>query len=225
MTIPAEIQKQLDNDSARMNALADQTAEVQRVLNTLNDATKDEANVQKKLDELDAAENAAMTEWAAAGAKGKAPTLDHQARQALTQQLAEATSRARAAKKAHESLTGDFHELARKRQEVAADLKAHALAALFSYAEEYGDAYRQALIDVERNRIFLHTLNLFFASKQDLNDGRTTAFTTPVAKMLEQRDLFMEPIRQQALAEAEDHWSRLFARLNRVTPPQPAKAA
>jgi len=229
MTIPTETQNNIAATLERLSKINEQDRRVQGVLSTLAEAGKDEQEIKRKLADLDQAERDAMANWAIAGAKGKAPTFDHAAREALNRELKEAEAKARAAAATAQTVANERIALQSQMREAAGDLKAHALAALFSHAEEYGDAYRQALIDVERNRIFLHTLNLFLASKQDLNDGRTTAFVVPVGKLLEQRDLFMEPIRRQALAEANDHWTRLFASFLRpATAPAtaaPAKAA
>lgn len=229
MTVPTEVQNNLKATLERMSKIGEQDQRVQGILKTLAAACNDEQEIKQKLAELDQTERNAMADWAMAGAKGKAPTFDHAARETLNRDLKEAEAKAKAAAATAQTVANERTGLQSQLQEAAGDLKAQALAALFSYAEEYGDAYRQALIDVERNRIFLHTLNLFFASKQDLNDGRTTAFATPVGKLLEQRDLFMEPIRQQALAEANEQWARLFASFLRPAPAPaaatPAKAA
>lgn len=229
MTVPTETQNSLKATLERMSKINEEDQRIQGILKTLAAACNDEQEIKQKLTALDQAERDAMATWAIAGAKGKAPTFDHATREALNRELKEAEAKAKAAVATAQAVANERIALQSQMREAAGDLKAHALAALFSHAEEYGDAYRQALIDVERNRIFLHTLNLFLASKQDLNDRRTTAFAGPVGKLLEQRDLFMEPIRQQALAEANDHWTRLFASFLRpATAPAtaaPAKAA
>jgi len=227
MTIPTEVQNNLKATLERMAKIDEERRRVQDILKTLEDAGNDEQVIKQRLADLDQAERDAMASWAIAGAKGKAPTFDHGAREALNRELLEAEAKAKAAAATAQTIASQGNALQGQMQEAAADLKVRALAALFSHAEAYGDAYRQALIDVERNRIFLHTLNLFLAGKQDLNDGRTTAFAVPVGKLLEQRDLFMEPIRQQALAEANEHWTRLFVSFQRPAPANtaPVKAA
>jgi hypothetical protein len=227
MNIPAETQNNINTALARLADLTVQDNRVQGILKTLAEAGQEEASVQQKLGAIDQTEREAMAAWAAAGAKGKAPVFDHGAREALNRELLEAKAKATAAAAAAQTITSERDVLQSQMQEAGADLKVHALTALASHAQAYGDAYRQALIDVERNRIFLNTLNLFLAGKQDLNDRRTTAFATPVSKILEQRDLFMEPIKLQALNEANEHWARLFSSFLRPspTPAQPAKAA
>lgn len=225
MTISTELQTNINTACARMADLNAQSSRLQDVLNALANAGKDETDVQQKLDALDAAENEAMTAWAAVGAKGKSPALDHDARQALTRELAEAKARARAAKHAAASVDGDRQELNRKLAEAGATLKVAAMAALASHAEEYGERYRQALIDVERHRIFLFALDKLLAKLQDTNDHRTTAFLPQLAKHIGQRDLFIEKVRNEATAEASEHWARLFNSFLRPTPAQPAKAA
>lgn len=76
------------------------------VLRQLSAAGDPERDIRSQLDALDKAEADAMDKWAAAGAKGDAPALDHAAREALVRQLAESQAQSVAAEKAAQKVRG-----------------------------------------------------------------------------------------------------------------------
>ncbi|WP_216844722.1 hypothetical protein [Rhodanobacter sp. L36] len=186
------------------------------MLASLQTAGQSETQARAAIADMDRQENAAMEAWADAGAIGEVPTFDHAAREGLNRQLVEAQSKSRAAAAASAPVQENVLALDRSMKVEMDNMTVCAMAVLAAEAEGLGAAYQEALIAVERHRIELQTLNHFLASKQDLDNQGTTAFLPIVVPHLEQRHLYLEPIRVKAMNEANARWQTLWSQSLRV---------
>jgi hypothetical protein len=159
--------------------------EVVATLLAARDARRD---VEARLAALDATEAQAMSAWAAGGAKGPAPTLDHAKRDDLKRELEDSKAQAQAAQAAAQAVQAEVDQLHRDADAAAATHKVESLAYLASFADDIGADYRQALMQAERCKSLLFSLNRFLAANQNANDPRTTAFLPNVNRQYELRD-------------------------------------
>ena len=216
MPISPESKKKLEVVYARFRVHLQARQRLSETLNTLAVAGRQYNEVQTMLDALDQTDQKAMSDWAEAGAKGDAPILDHAKREDLVRDLNSAKARANAASAAAGPLDAQMKLLHAKCGEVAVDLKVLALGILASEAEKLGGDYRKALIEVERCKMYLVTLERFLGYQQDLEEGRTTAFLPIVQPHIAQRDFFVEPVRASAAQEASKHWQELWQECMRL---------
>lgn len=180
------------------------------VLGQLSAAGDPERDIRSQITALEKSEADAMDKWAAAGAKGDQPTLDHAKREALSRQLVESQAQAQAAQRAAQKIQAEVEEFHGKCSEASATHKIESLAYLASFADDLGEAYRSALIEVERSRAMLLALGRLLADSQTLDDQRTTAFLPKVQPHINLHDFHVEKVQAGAMAEANEHWQQLW---------------
>lgn len=182
------------------------------VIQALRDAGNHEKDVRTRIADLDKTEAGAMSKWAAGGAKGNAPGLDHAKREGLNRELSEAVAKTQAAEAASRSVQTEVDQLHQQCGEAFAAHKIESLAYLTSFAAEIGEEYRQARIQVERSKAMLLTLDQLLSSHQSTDDHRTTAFLPLVQPHIEQRDFYIEQVQAEAMNDATQHWQQLWAK-------------
>lgn len=206
--VQAAQQAHLDVTAARQKKI--------EVVRQLNDVNKHERDVRERIAALEAAEAQAMSKWAANGAKGNAPALDHAAREALNNELVEAQAKTKAAERTAQAVQAEIREMDGKCAQALSAHKVASLALLTSYAGELGENFRQARIEVERNRAMLLALARLLADNQRQDDHLTTAFLPIVQPHINQRDFYVEKVQAEAMAAASEHWQKVWGQCMRA---------
>lgn len=206
-----------------LDPIAEAVADVRRLLAerqkayeaaaALEQQTRATDDVQRRLNELDAAERNAMTAWAASGAAGNPPSPDRAKRQKLTAELTEAMATANAARSALSAVQAKAVEIQERINGAQQTLFALKLQALSLRADEFGAKYREHLFEAERNLQYLRALQHFLGDLQNVDDRRTCGHHEKAfAAMQVIRESFDE-VARSAYEEGQAHWQQVFQQL------------